>query len=53
MDVAAAPVLKSGVTAELVQPEEAGVTAQLSDGVLTVNIPKSETARPHHIEISG
>ena len=30
-----------------------GVTAQLSDGVLTVTIPKSETAKPRHIEIQG
>jgi HSP20 family protein len=30
-----------------------GVTAQLRDGVLTVNIPKSEEAKPHRIEISG
>jgi HSP20 family protein len=30
-----------------------GVTAQLRDGVLTVNIPKSEAAKPHHVEISG
>ncbi|HYY17540.1 MAG TPA: Hsp20/alpha crystallin family protein [Streptosporangiaceae bacterium] len=28
------------------------VTAQLRDGVLTVNIPKSEAAKPHHVEIS-
>jgi HSP20 family protein len=31
----------------------AGVNAQLSDGVLTVTIPKSEAAKPRHIEISG
>ena len=30
-----------------------GVTAQLREGVLTVNIPKSEAAKPHRIEISG
>ncbi len=30
-----------------------GVNAQLSDGVLTVTIPKSEAAKPRHIEISG
>ena len=30
-----------------------GVTAQLRDGVLTVNIPKSEAAKPHHVEISS
>ncbi|MCW2892216.1 MAG: heat shock protein Hsp20, partial [Actinomycetia bacterium] len=30
-----------------------GVNAQLSDGVLTVTIPKSETAKPRHIEIKG
>ena len=30
-----------------------GVTAQLKDGVLTVNVPKSEMAKPHRIEISG
>ena len=30
-----------------------GVNAQLSDGVLTVTIPKAEAAKPHHIEISG
>jgi HSP20 family protein len=29
------------------------VNAQLSDGVLTVTIPKSETAKPRHIEIKG
>jgi HSP20 family protein len=29
------------------------VNAQLSDGVLTVTIPKAEAAKPHHIEISG
>ena len=30
-----------------------GVNAQLADGVLTVTIPKSETAKPRHIEIKG
>jgi HSP20 family protein len=30
-----------------------GVNAQLSDGVLTVTIPKSEKAKPRHIEIKG
>jgi HSP20 family protein len=30
-----------------------GVNAQLSDGVLTVTIPKSETAKPRQIEIKG
>jgi HSP20 family protein len=30
-----------------------GVNAQLSDGILTVTIPKSETAKPRHIEIKG
>jgi HSP20 family protein len=29
------------------------VNAQHSDGVLTVTIPKSETAKPRHIEIKG
>ena len=29
------------------------VTAQLRDGVLTVNIPKAEAAKPRHVEISG
>jgi HSP20 family protein len=28
------------------------VSAQLADGVLTVTVPKSEAARPRHIEIS-
>ena len=30
-----------------------GVNAHLSDGVLTVTIPKSEMAKPRHIEIKG
>ena len=30
-----------------------GVNAQLSDGVLRVTIPKSEAAKPRHIEIKG
>jgi HSP20 family protein len=30
-----------------------GVTAQLSDGVLTVTVPKSEKAKPRKIEITG
>ncbi len=30
-----------------------GVNAQLSEGVLTVTIPKSEAAKPRHIEVSG
>jgi HSP20 family protein len=30
-----------------------GVNAQLSDGVLSVTIPKAEAAKPHHIEIKG
>ncbi len=34
-----------------VNPE--GVTGQLSDGVLTVTVPKSEAAKPHKIEITG
>ena len=29
------------------------VNAQLSEGVLTVTIPKSEAAKPRHIEVSG
>ena len=34
-----------------VNPE--GVTANLSDGVLTVTVPKSETAKPRRVEITG
>ncbi len=34
-----------------VNPE--GVSASLSNGVLTVTIPKSEAAKPRHVEISG
>ena len=34
-----------------VNPE--GVTGQLSDGVLTVTVPKSEAAKPRKIEITG
>jgi HSP20 family protein len=34
-----------------IKPDQ--VTAQLSDGVLTVTIPKSETAKPRKIEITG
>lgn len=30
-----------------------GVNAQLSEGVLRVTVPKSEAAKPRHIEISG
>jgi HSP20 family protein len=29
------------------------VSAQLADGVLTVTVPKSEVAKPRHIEING
>jgi len=34
-----------------INPE--GVSATLSDGVLTVKIPKSEAARPHRVEVTG
>jgi HSP20 family protein len=34
-----------------VKPDE--VRAELSDGVLTVTVPKSEAAKPHRIEITG
>jgi HSP20 family protein len=30
-----------------------GVNAQLSDGILTVRVPKSEAAKPHRIEVTG
>jgi HSP20 family protein len=30
-----------------------GVNASLSDGILTVRVPKSEAAKPRHVEISG
>ena|ERR1700735_1593173 len=30
-----------------------GVKAELSDGILTVTVPKSEAAKPHRIEIAG
>ncbi|WP_405985717.1 Hsp20/alpha crystallin family protein [Streptomyces sp. NBC_00872] len=29
-----------------------GVTAGLSDGVLTVTVPKAQAAKPHHVEIT-
>jgi len=34
-----------------VNPE--GVSASLSDGVLTVRVPKSEAAKPRRVEITG
>lgn len=34
-----------------INPE--GVTASLSDGVLTVRVPKAEAAKPHRVEITG
>ena len=34
-----------------ISPE--GVTANLNDGVLTVMVPKSEAAKPRHVEITG
>jgi HSP20 family protein len=34
-----------------INPEQ--VSAQLSDGVLTVRVPKSEGAKPRRIEVSG
>jgi HSP20 family protein len=34
-----------------ISPEQ--VSAQLSDGVLTVRVPKSEGAKPRRIEVSG
>ena len=30
-----------------------GVNATLTDGVLTVNVPKAEAAKPRHIEITS
>jgi HSP20 family protein len=30
-----------------------GVTANLSDGVLTVRVPKAEAAKPRRIEVTG
>lgn len=30
-----------------------GVSASLADGVLTVNVPKAEAAKPRHIEITS
>ena len=30
-----------------------GISASLSDGILTVRVPKSEAAKPRHVEISG
>ena len=30
-----------------------GVSASLSDGILTVRVPKSEAAKPRRVEISG
>lgn len=29
-----------------------GVTAALSDGILTVTVPKAQAAKPHHVEIT-
>ena len=34
-----------------INPE--GVAANLNDGVLTVTVPKSEAAKPRHVEITG
>jgi HSP20 family protein len=34
-----------------INPE--GVSAQLSDGILTVKVPKSEAAKPHRIEVTS
>jgi HSP20 family protein len=30
-----------------------GVTAELTDGVLTVRVPKAEKAKPHRVEITA
>jgi HSP20 family protein len=30
-----------------------GVSAELHDGILTVTVPKSETAKPHRIQVTG
>lgn len=30
-----------------------GVSAQLADGILTVTVPKSESAKPRRVEVSG
>ena len=30
-----------------------GVSASLSDGILTVRVPKSEAAKPRRVEITG
>jgi HSP20 family protein len=34
-----------------INPE--GVNATLSDGILTLTVPKSEAARPRHVEVTG
>jgi HSP20 family protein len=34
-----------------INPE--GVNASLSDGILAVTVPKSEAARPRHVEVTG
>jgi HSP20 family protein len=34
-----------------INPEK--ISAELADGVLTVTVPKAETARPRRIEITG
>ncbi|MEU0245621.1 Hsp20/alpha crystallin family protein [Streptomyces sp. NPDC006235] len=33
--------------------DEQHITAELTDGVLTVNVPKAEKARPRRIEITS